>query len=251
MGHTVPKELCSSLTEHDDRARATSAAPTFFEPFVNRRTNEGYLDGALFHNNPVRVAYQESKRIWPDVAHCHPDILLSIGTSHHLSDGGGSAEPNLRQPRSFSLLGNTKEAHPDAAQWKGFGGFWKNSPLKFLQVLVNRVDNILSAQQIWQNFRAEVLDQGRDSDSRRYERINPNLGSRPPRFDDKAQIGVLQAKIRNIIRDVNGPYRKKLLRIVHRLVASTFYFEKMRQPTKQNGSYVCPGRDLDLLCCHG
>lgn len=179
--------------------------------------------------------------IWPDVAHCHPDILLSLGTSHHLTDGGGSAEPNLRRPRSLLPLGNARDVRSDVAQRKGIGGFWKTSPLKFLQVLVNRVDNILSAQQIWQTFRGDVLDQGRDSDSRRYERINPNLGTRPPRFDDKAQLGALQAQIRNKIRDTNGSYRKKLIRIVHRLVASTFYFEKLRPPTEQNGSYGCPG----------
>ena len=63
-------------------ARATSAAPTYFKPFVNDRTHRGYLDGAIYHKNPVEVANDERRLIWPDERDLHPDILLSIGTGH-------------------------------------------------------------------------------------------------------------------------------------------------------------------------
>jgi len=65
-----------------EAAAATSAAPSYFKPFIHGSTKRTYLDGALYHNNPVRIAEQERKLIWPDVADKHPDILLSVGTSH-------------------------------------------------------------------------------------------------------------------------------------------------------------------------
>lgn len=35
--------------------------------------------GALYFNNPVKVANHERKFLWPDVAENPPDIILSIG----------------------------------------------------------------------------------------------------------------------------------------------------------------------------
>lgn len=38
------------------------------------------MDGALYHNNPVRIADAEWKLIWSRSPVTHPDIMLSIGT---------------------------------------------------------------------------------------------------------------------------------------------------------------------------
>ena len=74
------------------RARATSAAPPYFKQFTKNETKCGYLDGALYHNNPVWVVHHESKLIWSDVSLQRPDILLSIGTGHYGPDSKGSPE---------------------------------------------------------------------------------------------------------------------------------------------------------------
>jgi predicted acylesterase/phospholipase RssA len=66
-----------------EAAAATSAAPSYFKPFVHKPTNRTYLDGALYNNNPVRVVQRERRLLWPDVATKHPDIFLSIGTSQN------------------------------------------------------------------------------------------------------------------------------------------------------------------------
>jgi patatin-like phospholipase/acyl hydrolase len=64
-----------------EAAAATAAAPPYFKSFYHQATKRSYLDGAFYNNNPARIAHQESKLLWPDVAdHC-PDIFLSIGTS--------------------------------------------------------------------------------------------------------------------------------------------------------------------------
>lgn len=66
-----------------EAAAATSAAPGYFKPFYHSPTKRTYLDGALYHNNPVRLLNRERKLLWPDVGDRHPDILLSIGTGQN------------------------------------------------------------------------------------------------------------------------------------------------------------------------
>ena len=62
-----------------EAASATSAAPSFFKPFQSF-DSATYLDGAIYYNNPVKVANSERKLLWPDVADAPPDIILSVGT---------------------------------------------------------------------------------------------------------------------------------------------------------------------------
>lgn len=63
-----------------EAAAATSAAPPYFKAFVHPTSGRGYLDGAVYHNNPIRVVNRERKFVWPDVSEHHPDLLLSLGT---------------------------------------------------------------------------------------------------------------------------------------------------------------------------
>jgi uncharacterized protein len=63
-------------------ARATSAAPTFFEPEKLTVTTPpgGLVDGGVFANNPAMCAYVETKQLHPD----HDEILVvSLGTGQH------------------------------------------------------------------------------------------------------------------------------------------------------------------------
>ena len=60
-------------------ARATSAAPSFFDPIHIEIPAPGgwYVDGGLRHNNPSQLALDEARRIWPGVKRF---CLVSIGT---------------------------------------------------------------------------------------------------------------------------------------------------------------------------
>jgi patatin-like phospholipase/acyl hydrolase len=63
-------------------ARATSAAPTYFEPeeLTATRPHGGLVDGGVFANNPALCAYVETKDLHPD----HDEILVvSLGTGQH------------------------------------------------------------------------------------------------------------------------------------------------------------------------
>jgi hypothetical protein len=62
-------------------ARATSAAPTYFEPArierEGRRTYEALIDGGVYANNPSAYAVVKAKCIWPE----EDDFaILSLGT---------------------------------------------------------------------------------------------------------------------------------------------------------------------------
>lgn len=61
-----------------DAARATSAAPTYFEPKPLEMGDESkvLIDGGIFMNSPSVSAYAEARKLFPD----EPIALLSLGT---------------------------------------------------------------------------------------------------------------------------------------------------------------------------
>jgi predicted acylesterase/phospholipase RssA len=64
-----------------EAARATSAAPTFFDPIVIGR--QTYGDGGMLANNPVAEVWSEARDLWyPKVDDISPHVkcILSIGT---------------------------------------------------------------------------------------------------------------------------------------------------------------------------
>jgi hypothetical protein len=56
--------------------RATSAAPTFFDPIEIGRYKQRFIDGGMLYNNPVKLVHREAKFMWPD----RKPLLISIGT---------------------------------------------------------------------------------------------------------------------------------------------------------------------------
>jgi hypothetical protein len=235
---SLPSIFCS--------ARATSAAPTFFKPFVNERTKEGYVDGALFNNNPAQIAYLESKLLFPDVEHCQPDIFLSIGTSHNGKDTTGYAEArNMRLRRAKGDTSEVSRQSAASSERKGrFEWFRKIPFLQPISVMANRVDNILSSEQQWNEFRTWVLDSNAQ-ETRRYIRINPKLGYRPPRMDEKSQVESLRTTIVEQLRRKPG-YRAKIAQVARRLIASCFYFDKLKRLVEDEEMNTIKGRFISL-----
>lgn len=90
-----------------EAASATSAAPSFFKPFQSHG-KQVYLDGAVYYNNPVRVAHHERRFLWPDVAETPPDVLLSIGTGKN----GLKVDKELQRDRVDSSL--VRQAKPQS-----------------------------------------------------------------------------------------------------------------------------------------
>ncbi|WP_420645163.1 CBASS cGAMP-activated phospholipase [Candidatus Leptofilum sp.] len=91
--YDVTQRKAKFFTQHDARnddkdypikvvARATSAAPTYFEamPGENGRTPYAYVDGGLFANNPAMCAYVEAYRKLAGKPTAENMVILSLGT---------------------------------------------------------------------------------------------------------------------------------------------------------------------------
>lgn len=208
-----------------DSARATSAAPTYFKPFRNMRTNEGYVDGAVFHNNPVRIANYESKLLWPDADQRPPDILLSIGTGQHGADTDNFLEASRFDSRRFQIrkvLNQVKTAPRQKRSMPMLIAFPEVE--SWLTIFKKRVESALDAEATWREFRKDVVGTVSHAAADRYIRINPRTKNRIPKMDDKAQLHPLLEDVRNSLR-LHGS-QTKIKDVAQRLVASSFYFEK-------------------------
>lgn len=65
-----------------EAARATSAAPTYFSPFIYRERDTGHeytlVDGGIIANNPSLLAYAEGRKLYPEADEFH---ILSLSTA--------------------------------------------------------------------------------------------------------------------------------------------------------------------------
>lgn len=62
-------------------------------------------------------------------------------------------------------------------------------------------------------------------DYHRYKRVNPNLGFKVPKLDDKNKVIDVQREVRSEMEQSLKNPESELWTIAHRLVASSFYFE--------------------------
>ncbi|CAN9328202.1 unnamed protein product [Alternaria alternata] len=205
-----------------DAAAATSAAPTFFKPFEHVDTHRTYLDGAIYHNNPVRLMNHERKLIWPDVADRAPDLFLSIGTSQN------KADPRVEQP-DVTMTDEDRTRRPTFHMMP-----------QIVTQMRNLMDNILDAEQAWDKFCSDMAPT-RD-DALRYVRINPDIERQPPKLDEVKKVGELIRDTRKALK--TSANRAQIARVTHILVASLGDFFAKRQ-TSTFQSYFEIQSDLD------
>ena len=191
-------DVDSSLLAGQLRARATSAAPPYFKPFRPKQSNREYIDGAVYHNNPIKVADAERRYLWPDVERLEPDILLSIGTG-----------------KSSRHLAKEAEKQEKQEDWSR----WANLVPKVFKIVFARMNDILDSEGTWQKFFINVIQQG---SSQRYLRINPELSMAPPALDDNEKLWSLETDVKRSLRSMNEQIRG----VADQLLASCFYFEK-------------------------
>ncbi|KAH0562548.1 hypothetical protein GP486_002769 [Trichoglossum hirsutum] len=74
-----------------EACRATSAAPTFFDPVKIGPYDQEFVDGGLLYNNPIQLVHREAVATW----HNRVDgaVFISIGTG---SAPSGAFEGNLK-----------------------------------------------------------------------------------------------------------------------------------------------------------
>jgi hypothetical protein len=222
-----------------DRARATSAAPPYFKQFIKHETKYGYIDGGLYHNNPVHIAHHESKLIWSDVNSRRPDIFLSVGTGHN----GPGPDENVRSPREAQGLfarrfaNGEDESRPTMLTRNSNPKKVPNFTEQLWDIASTRFSHLLNCDRIWKTFRTDNFEP--DSvDLRRYIRINPDLKFPVPKLDEVKELSKLQNAAATAMK-----HHTKVREVAHRLVASTFFFEKVDSSTKEfDGRFECRGK---------
>ncbi|KAH0289422.1 FabD/lysophospholipase-like protein, partial [Aureobasidium sp. EXF-3399] len=205
-----------------EAAAATSAAPIYFKPYTHAKTRMSYIDGGLYHNNPVHVANRERKLLWPEIADKHPDMLLSIGTGQNTFE-------------TREKLARRSSSPKDGDKSKGIR--------RTLEALYQRFDNILDAEHTWAEFEADINNRNTEFPSP-YIRFNLDLKKKLPPFDAKDKFREFQADVKQRLKDSDVVEMTR--DIACSLVASSFYFELTETTQQQRGRcYTCVG----YVCC--
>ncbi|KAI4844618.1 FabD/lysophospholipase-like protein [Aureobasidium sp. EXF-8845] len=203
-----------------EAAAATSAAPLYFKPYTHQRTRTSYIDGGLYHNNPVHVANRERKLLWPEIADKHPDMLLSIGTGQNTIEAREKLERRSSSPKDEDTTHKSRGLR------------------RTLEALYHRFDNILDAEHTWTEFEADINNRNDDFPSP-YVRFNLDLNKRLPPFDAKDKFQEFRNDVKQRLKD---PDVVEMTReIACSLVASSFYFESENTIPYRGGSFMCSG----------
>jgi hypothetical protein len=203
------------------RARATSAAPRYFKPFHHQASGHIFADGALSFNNPVQIAHNESKLLWPH--HPQPDILLSIGT-------GSVREPEI-------------QAGPEPERES-------RSPLRYfhrLKVIVtHQTEQNMNTQKAWDNFYTKQVDNTPglpEADTeRKYRRVNVDFMDQVPKLHEYEQLLILLDEADRFCKE-NQPFIRGT---ASQLVASLFYL-KFEGSTRNEPDFECKGMTQSIL----
>lgn len=161
------------------------------------------MDGAIYHNNPIQIADKERKLIWPELENDSPDIIVSVGTSYNPA-AHSSAE---------------KALSPSSPRSPRPGVFSHGRSL--MKIAIDHIASGLDSEKIWRSY-MNVLHPPPNQKAR-YVRINPQLRENPPGLDEVERLPYLQEAVREMSSaDVS------VQNVAHRLIASSFYFEKSR-----------------------
>jgi hypothetical protein len=155
------------------------------------------MDGALKANNPIRLAEQERKLIWPNSGE-FPDIHVSIGTgtTHRVDAAVGERRVgSLHRPATGVSLR--------------------------VQIGKGAVKDIMDSETVWHDFCQPLTEEDRT----RYRRLNVPFteGNEIPAMHDISSLKLLQETAHDYCS--KQEVLMQLRYIARQLVASTFYFD--------------------------
>lgn len=195
-------------------ARATSAAPTYFKPLCHNASNQTYVDGAVYHNNPIQIADKERKLIWPNMKDEYPDILVSIGTAFN------------SKPRTTSEVSSTPRS--------GILSHGKS----LYKIAKNHIESSLNSEKTWETY-LSILPLPYPAKSR-YVRLNPRIIEDPPGLDEVHRMHYIRDVTRDQFKDDD-----RVRQVALQLIASSFYFEKLATAElKDDNTVDCKGSFL-------
>lgn len=159
-----------------------------------------YTDGAIYYNNPIQVADQERKLLWPNLADEQPDIVVSIGTSYNPN----SVRRDKMQRTSTLRLGVLSQAKT------------------LYRIAMDHISSTLDSETSWHTY-MDVLNP-LPRFRYRYVRLNPELTGDPPALGDINKMEDLQEITRATMMK-----SKDIELTALKLIATCFYFEKAGQ----------------------
>lgn len=219
-------------------ARATSAAPLYFEPLQHH--NVEYWDGGLYFNNPSYIAISEAELIWPSTKGKRPDLLLSVGN-------GFTPETQRRRAESAGTPRIAKRIKEGSQKIFGV--------LLPLRTLKKRLEKNMDSEAMWMDRYADLAVR----EPTRYVRLNPNVDRQLPQLDDLGALmegGDLEQISNAYLGDPGN--QKKIDGVFLTLVSTSFYFH----PTKRSydahfcllvveGSFHSPSDQKTRTLCTG
>ncbi|RDA85160.1 hypothetical protein CP532_1585 [Ophiocordyceps camponoti-leonardi (nom. inval.)] len=190
-----------------EAARATSASLMTYSFFLHKKGKvRVYLDGGFWNNNPIRIADEESRAIWPETKSRHPDLVLSIGAGYHKAESsmtelGRRASEQMKAEGRFVALSDNPVAE------KNIGHLFKQATRHFK---INKHD--------WHEWLRDQLEDG-DKDGRRYRRLTVRLPVLVE-MDDASQ------EARDVCHGaVDGMNTSLFAEVADRLIASAFFLQ--------------------------
>lgn len=186
-----------------------------------------YTGSAQSYNCPALIADYESSMIWSDMKDAPADVLLSIGSGKNIKDNTPaqlSAITTVNSVTRRNTLNTSRPLRPSAT--------------------VNKLDDYSSNDKIWDRFiRSKSLPKSFISTEeirQRYVRINPALDMKIPKLDAARKVYELEREAREVLQSEAGPVKEA----AHRLIASSFFFEKTPGSVKQTALYghECSGK---------
>ncbi|RSL93075.1 hypothetical protein CDV31_014873 [Fusarium ambrosium] len=186
-------------------ARASSAAPTWFASYVHESLDTSYVDGGLHHNNPVRVAWEESTLLWP---RSPLDILVNVGS-------GSTQDAVTSQP--------AEQPQTQPSWWNKLKGSYE-----LFQVAIDHISNSLNSEKIWAQFQRDHQSEG-DNILRLNSLLDPPLAE----LHEVTKVAALEEKAQEFWRS-RRESKELLDDAANRLVSRSFYFEVKHTSTMKD-----------------
>lgn len=174
---------------------------------THEASKQVYTDGAIYHNNPIKIAHQERKLLWPYLSDGPADILVSVGTSYNPD----SVRREKMQRTSTLKLGGLNHA------------------IELVKIATDHIASSLDSEKAWHEY-LEVLNPRPQWHRRRYIRLNHRLSEDPPKLDKVNRMDNLQSLTRDRMLE-----NKDIERTALQLIATCFYFEKTGQVDDLSG----------------
>jgi hypothetical protein len=143
---------------------------------------------------------------------------------------------------NYKVHGNANTSSATSASKLNAGYFHRDPRTPMLLSFNNpsagaeRSNDYRKGETMWNKYMAQGMVS--EADRSRYMRVNPELFSELPKFADVTKMDELEQQTEEAIRRNPGI----ILEAVHRLIASTFFFERDPGSVKQTtDGYTCTG----------